>query len=40
MRAFAQSYHPDVIITRDKKGFANAEIPVMTPAEFIERSRQ
>ena len=32
--------HSDVIITRDKKGFANAYIPVMTPAEFIERSRQ
>ncbi len=36
----ALSYHPDVIITRDKKGFANADIPVMTPSEFFERSKQ
>ena len=36
----ASSIHSDVIITRDKKGFANADIPVMTPAEFLERSRQ
>ena len=40
MRAFAQSYHPDVIITRDKKGYASAEIPVMTPTEFLEKSRK
>ena len=32
--------HSDVIITRDKKGFANAEIPVMTPTEFLEKSRK
>ena len=35
----ALPYQPDVIITRDKKGFSDFDIPVMTPAEFIERSR-
>ena len=35
----ALPYQPDVIITRDKKGFSNLDILVMTPAEFIERSR-
>ena len=38
--ASASYAHPDVIITRDKKGFANADIPVLTPAEFIEESRK
>ncbi len=36
----ALSYHPDVILTRDKKGFSDLDIPVMTPAEFLERSRR
>ena len=36
----ALPYQPDVIITRDKKGFSDFDIPVMTPAEFIERSRR
>lgn len=36
----ALPYQPDVIITRDKKGFSDLDIPVMTPAEFIERSRK
>lgn len=36
----AMTCHPDVIVSRDKKGFSNAEIPVMTPTEFIERSKQ
>lgn len=36
----ALPYQPDVIITRDKKGFSNLDILVMTPAEFIERSRR
>ena len=36
----ALSYHPDVILTRDKRGFSDLDIPVMTPAEFLERSRQ
>ena len=27
----------DVIITRDKDGFANATIPVMTPTEFLDK---
>lgn len=35
----ALPYQPDVIITRDKKGFSDLDILVMTPAEFIERSR-
>lgn len=33
----AQPYHPDLIITRDKKGFQNFDILVMTPTEFINR---
>ena len=32
--------HPDVIITRDKRGFNNFEILVMTPAEFVQRAKQ
>ena len=31
--------HPDIILTRDKKGFADLGIPAMTPAEFIAASR-
>lgn len=27
----------DIIVTRDKTGFGNAEIPVMTPAEFLSK---
>lgn len=26
----------DIIITRDKKGFRDFDLPVMTPAEFLE----
>ena len=33
----AQPYHPDVIITRDKKGFSDFDIPLMTPSEFVDR---
>ena len=36
----AQPYHPDVIITRDKKGFKNFDILVMTPSEFISRVKE
>lgn len=36
----ASYFHPDVIVSRDIKGFSNAEIPIMTPAEFIKRSKQ
>lgn len=36
----ALPYQPDVIITRDKEGFSNLDIPVMTPAEFLERSKK
>lgn len=35
----ALPYQPDVILTRDKKGFADLGILVMTPAEFVARSR-
>ena len=35
----ALPYQPDVILTRDKNGFSGSEIPVMTPAEFLERSK-
>lgn len=29
------SFGPNVIVTRDKDGFVNATIPVMTPVEFL-----
>ena len=31
----AEDNGADVIVTRDKDGFVNATIPVMTPAEFL-----
>jgi predicted nucleic acid-binding protein len=31
----ALSHNCDYIITRDKKGFKNAEIPTLTPSEFL-----
>ena len=31
---------PDVIITRDKRGFRDFDILVMTPAEFVNRAKQ
>ncbi len=31
---------PDVIITRDKKGFNDFGILVMTPAEFVNKAKQ
>lgn len=36
----ALPYQPDVIITRDKKGFNDFDILVMTPAEFISRAKE
>ena len=36
----AKSFNMDIIITRDKKGFSVVEIPIMTPAEFIEACRK
>ena len=36
----AQPSHPDVIITRDKKGFIDFDILVMTPAEFIRKVKE
>ena len=28
------------VITRDKKGFKDFDIPVMTPAEFVEKAKE
>ena len=36
----ALPYHPDVIITRDKRGFNDFDILVMTPAEFVSKAKQ
>ena len=36
----ALPYHPDLVITRDKKGFNDLDILVMTPAEFIQKARE
>ncbi len=36
----ALPYHPDVIITRDKRGFNDFDILVMTPAEFVNKAKQ
>jgi hypothetical protein len=36
----ALPYHPDMVITRDKKGFNDLEILVMTPAEFVQEARE
>lgn len=33
-------YKPDVIVTRDKKGFINTDMIVMTPAEFIAECKK
>ena len=39
-RICAEDNGADVIITRDKDGFANASIPVMTPTEFIDGAEE
>ncbi|MBO4550346.1 MAG: PIN domain-containing protein [Bacteroidaceae bacterium] len=31
--------NPEVIITRDKKGFCDFDIPLMTPDEFVNRAK-
>jgi len=31
----ALAAHADILVTRDKDGFVNATMPVMTPAEFL-----
>ena len=36
----ALPYHPDLIITRDKKGFQGFDILVMTPAEFVRKAKE
>ena len=36
----ALPYHPDMVITRDKKGFNDLDILVMTPAEFVKRAKE
>ena len=33
-------HHPDIVITRDKKGFKDFDILVMTPAEFVEKAKE
>ncbi|MBQ4029776.1 MAG: PIN domain-containing protein [Prevotella sp.] len=33
-------YFPDIIITRDKKGFKEFNLPVFTPSEFIAESKK
>ena len=35
----SKSYSPDVIITRDKTGFSDYDIPAMTPAEFVAKCK-
>lgn len=32
--------HRDMVITRDKKGFNDLDILVMTPAEFVQKARE
>jgi len=36
----ALPYHPDMVITRDKKGFNDLDILVMTPAEFVQKAKE
>lgn len=36
----ALPYHPDMAITRDKKGFNDLDILVMTPAEFVQKAKE
>lgn len=36
----AQTNHIDVIITRDKRGFMDFDILVMTPADFIRKAKE
>ena len=36
----ALPYHPDIVITHDKKGFNDLDILVMTPAEFVQKARE
>ena len=36
----AQPSCPDVIITRDKRGFNNFDILVMTPSEFVRKAKE
>ena len=31
---------PDIIITRDEKGFREFEIPVMSPSDFVKAAKQ
>ena len=32
--------HPDMVITRDKKGFSDFNIMVMTPSEFVQKAKE
>lgn len=37
--ASAKNYSPDIILTRDKTGFTEFDLPVMAPSEFVEACR-
>lgn len=36
----ALPYKPDIIITRDKRGFLDLEVPIMAPDEFIAECKK
>ena len=36
----ALPYKPDIVITRDKRGFLDLEVPIMTPDEFIAECKK
>lgn len=36
----AQPSNPDVIITRDKKGYRDLDVLVMTPSEFVKKLKE
>ena len=36
----AQQGFPDLIITRDKSGYSQFDILVMTPTEFVKRAKE
>ena len=36
----ALPYKPDIVITRDKRGFLDLEVPIMTPDEFISECKK
>ena len=36
----AQPFNPDVIITRDERGFNDFNVLVMTPADFVKKAKE